>query len=289
MFSWNVTTATNNHRDPTAAVASPAPDLTAELLVHREDGVLTITLNRPARKNSITSIGWADLRDALRTVDPRVDRVVVLTGAGDTFCAGADLDGNDDSRRDLDNMRIVNQVCLELHRVQVPTIAAVDGAAVGAGMNLALTCDFVVATDRARFSEIFVKRALSVDFGGSWLLPRLVGMVRAKQLVMLGDFVSGTQAHAMGLIHAAVAPADLAATVADLADRLAAGPQLALMASKALLNDSLEVSLERALDDEGRAQALNIVSDDAREAAAAFLAKRDPDYRSTIPTSNGQD
>ncbi|CAN5533731.1 enoyl-CoA hydratase/isomerase family protein [soil metagenome] len=285
MFSWNVMIATNsNAREPAAAVASPATDL----LVHREDGIVTITLNRPARKNSVTSVGWAALRDALRTVDPRSDRVVVLTGAGDTFCAGADLDGNDDSRRDLDNMRIVNQVCLELHRVQVPTIAAVDGAAVGAGMNLALTCDFVVATDRARLSEIFVKRALSVDFGGSWLLPRLVGMVKAKELVMLGDFVSGTQAHAMGLVHAVVAPADLAGTVASLAARLASGPQLALMASKALLNDSLEVSLERALDDEGRAQALNIVSDDAREAAAAFLAKRDPDFWPTTRT-DGQD
>ncbi|MCR1786327.1 enoyl-CoA hydratase/isomerase family protein [Nocardioides carbamazepini] len=255
---------------------APADDL----IVERAAGIATITLNRPRRKNSVTSLGWADLRDAFRSIDPRMDRVVVLTGAGDTFCAGADLAGNDDSRSDLDNMRIVGEACLALHRVQVPTIAAVDGAAVGAGMNMALACDFVIATDRSRFSEIFVRRALSVDFGGSWLLPRLVGMAKAKELVLLGDFVSGPQMLELGLAHDVVGPEALEAAVAALAQRLLAGPQSAIMLSKALLNDSFEVTLERALDDEARAQALNLVSDDAREAAAAFLNKREPNFLS---------
>jgi enoyl-CoA hydratase/carnithine racemase len=259
---------------------SPGPETAgAELLVHRDHGVLTITLNRPRRKNSVTSVGWADLGAVLRGIDPREDRVVVLTGAGDTFCAGADLAGNDDSRSHLENMRTVGDTCLALHRVPVPTIAAVDGAAVGAGMNMALACDFVVATDRARFSEIFVRRALSVDFGGSWLLPRLVGLAKAKELVLLGDFVSGAEMKALGLVNDVVAPEALQAAVVALASRLAAGPQTAIMLSKSLLNASFDVSLERALEDEARAQSLNNGSDEAREAADAFLTKREPNYR----------
>lgn len=277
----------------TTAINGAGPEPAAalqELLAVRADGVLTITLNRPRRKNSVTSLGWADLRDVFRSVDPRVDRVVVLTGAGETFCAGADLAGNDDSRSDIDNMRIVGEACLALHRIQVPTIAAVDGAAVGAGMNMALACDFVIATDRARFSEIFVRRALSVDFGGSWLLPRLVGMARAKELVLLADFISAAEMRTLGLVNDVVEPDALEATVSALAARLVAGPQSAIMLSKALLNDSFEISLERALDDEGRAQSLNILSDEAREAADAFLAKREPDFRSAAPTpTNEQD
>ncbi len=266
------------------------PDESAELIVRRDGGVMTIVLNRPDRKNSITSTGWADLRDVFRSVDPRVDRVLVITGAGDTFCAGADLAGNDDTKRDLDNMRVVGEACLSLHRVQIPTIAAVDGAAVGAGMNLALSCDFVITTDRARLCEIFVHRALSVDFGGSWLLPRLVGMAKAKQLVLLGDFLSGQDAYDLGLTHAVVSPDELAGRVDDLSRRLAAGPQLALIQSKALLNDAFEISLERALDDEARAQSLNIVSPDAHEAFDAFLSKRPANFhRPSLHIHSGED
>lgn len=260
-------------------MALPLPDARLDdLLVHRSHGVLTITLNRPDRKNSVTSVGWADLRDVLRSVDRRTDRAVIITGADETFCAGADLAGNDDSRSNLDNMRIVGETCSAMYRVPVPTIAAVDGAAVGAGMNLALACDFVLATERSRFSEIFTQRALSVDFGGSWLLPRLVGLARAKELVLLGEFVSGQEAMAAGLVHRLVAPEDLPAESEALAARLAAGPALALSLSKALLNDAFETTLERALEDEARAQSINLASDDAVEARSAFLEKRQPDY-----------
>ncbi|MBE1535893.1 enoyl-CoA hydratase/isomerase family protein [Actinomadura algeriensis] len=262
------------------------------LLASRAHGILTITLDRPARRNAMTAHGWAALRDVLRDVDPRRDRAVLLTGAGETFCAGADLadtaenetgdgdgDGDgDDDLGDLDGMRIVGEACLTLHRVPVPTIAAVDGAAVGAGMNLALACDFVVAADRARFSQIFVRRALSVDFGGSWILPRLVGLHRAKELVLRGEFISAGRAREMGLVHEVVPPDRLAAAAGALAAELAAGPQLALMQSKALLNGAFEVSLERALDEEARAQALNLASAEAAEAFEAFREKRPADF-----------
>lgn len=262
-------------------VAAPGPALVPELLVERADGIVTITLSRPERKNSVTSLGWADLRDALRSVDPRTDRAVVLTGAGGTFCAGADLAGNDDTRSDLQNMRIVGETCLELFHLQVPTVAAVDGAAVGAGMNLALACDFVVVTDRVRFCEIFAQRALSVDFGGSWLLPRLVGLAKAKELILLAEFLGADQMRELGLVHRVVAPGDLADSARGLAARLASGPGTALTSSKALLNRSFETSLERALEEEARAQAVNLQSDDAKEAFAAFLEKRPADYTRT--------
>ena len=252
--------------------------LDGDLLVSRADGIVTITLNRPSRKNSVTSRGWADLRDALRSVDPRRDRAVVITGAGGTFCAGADLAGNDDTRSDLQNMQIVGETCLELFHLQVPTVAAVDGPAVGAGMNLALACDFVIATDRVRFCEIFAQRALSVDFGGSWLLPRLVGLAKAKELILLAEFLGADEMRDLGLVRRVVAPDDLAESARELAARLASGPGTALTLSKALLNHSFETSLERALEDEARAQAVNLQSADAKEAFAAFLEKRPADY-----------
>ncbi|GAA1746534.1 enoyl-CoA hydratase/isomerase family protein [Aeromicrobium alkaliterrae] len=279
-------------KSPLAASDPGAPSplsltATPELLVDRADGIVTITLNRPDRKNSVTSLGWADLRDALRTIDPRTDRAVVVTGAGETFCAGADLAGNDDTRSDLENMRIVGEVCREMFHLTVPTVAAVDGAAVGAGMNLALACDFVVATDRVRFCEIFSQRALSVDFGGSWLLPRLVGLAKAKELVLLADFLTADQAHELGLVHRVVAPGDLGSTARDLAARLAAGPQTAITLSKALLNHSFETTLEGALEDEARAQAISLQSGDAKEAFSAFLEKRPATY--TRPTARREE
>jgi 2-(1,2-epoxy-1,2-dihydrophenyl)acetyl-CoA isomerase len=173
-------------------------------------------------------------------------------------------------------MTEVNEACLALHRLPIPTIARVDGVAVGAGMNLALGCDFVVASSRARFSEIFVKRGLSVDFGGSWLLPRLVGLHRAKELVLLGDMLGAEQAREWGLVREVVEPAALDDAVARLAGRLLAGPPTAMRLSKRMLNDSFEATLDRALEDEARSQQVNFATEDTAEAGRAFLEKRDP-------------
>lgn len=253
--------------------SSPLP-ASPDLLVEVDRGIATVTLNRPARKNSVTSQGWLHLRDTFRAIDPHHVRAVIITGSGGTFCAGADLAAHDETRSNLENMEIVGQACLELFTLPVPTIAAVDGHAVGAGMNLALACDFVLVSERAVFSQIFARRALSVDFGGSWLLPRLVGMARAKELIMLADFVDSARASQLGLVHQVVPSEQLQTSARALAETLAAGPQTALSLSKALLNQSFETSLVKALEDEGRAQALNLVSDDAQEAFTAFLEKR---------------
>lgn len=250
----------------------------SDLLVERSDGIVTVTFNRPDRKNSVTSRGWGELLNVMATIDPRRDRALIITGADQTFCAGADLAGNDDSRSDLENMRIVGQTCLSVFELPIPTIAAVDGAAVGAGMNLALMCDFVISTARARFCEIFAQRALSVDFGGSWILPRLLGLAKAKELVLLADFVSGVDAERLGLVHRLAEPRELQSVARDLAKRLAAGPQLALSLSKTLLNHSFDISLERAVEDEARAQSLVLQGDEAREAFRAFLEKRPANF-----------
>jgi enoyl-CoA hydratase/carnithine racemase len=264
----------------TAAPTARDPDGDAPPVVLSRDGdVATITLNNPRRKNALSHPAFLLLRDSLAAVAAGDARVLVVTGAGDDFCSGADLSAEKDGRPPMANMAEVNQACLALHRLPIPTIARVDGVAVGAGMNLALGCDFVIASTRARFSEIFVKRGLSVDFGGSWLLPRLIGLHRAKELVLLGDMLDAEDAHRWGLAREVVDPADLDAAVDALADRLLAGAPVAMRQSKRMLNDSFEAPLERALEDEARSQEINFTTADVVEAGRAFRDKRAPAFR----------
>ena len=261
------------------STSSVEPSRYEHIRFARQDDVVTITLDRPKVKNAMPMQGWAELRDAFRSVRQGADRVLVLTGSGSDFCAGADLGGPATGDHHLVDMKIVSDMCIALYRLPIPTVARVDGVAVGAGMNLALACDFVVATSRSRFSEIFVNRALSVDCGGSWLLPRLIGIHRAKELVLLGDVIDAAQAREIGLIRTVVEQPDLDAAVGELVDRLAAGPSMAISQSKQLLNNAFDVTLEHALDGEARAQTVNNASDDAAEALDAFLHKRPNDFR----------
>jgi enoyl-CoA hydratase/carnithine racemase len=248
------------------------------ILVERAGGVVTVTLNRPERLNAVTGDMWTRLAqifiDVARTV---TDRVLVVTGAGGAFCSGVDLTAaRDRTVPALVHMRRVGEAALALHRLPKPSIAKVDGVAVGAGCNLALGCDLIVASERSRFSEIFAKRGLSVDFGGSWLLPRLVGLHRAKDLVLLAEILSAAEALDMGLINRVVPVDDLDDIVAAWAGRLSAGPALALSMSKLLLNQSLEMSLDAALEAEAQAQSVNLASGDYQEAMNAFGEKRSP-------------
>jgi enoyl-CoA hydratase/carnithine racemase len=249
-----------------------------------DQGIVTITLNRPERKNAINAVMWDELLATFREVGGRAgDRVVVLTGAGGAFCSGADLtpasiDGGQQDRRRLADMRQVGDVALALHRLPQPTIAKVGGVAAGAGANLALGCDLIVAADEARFSEIFARRGLSVDAGGSWLLPRLVGLHRAKELAFFADIISAKEAEAFGLVNRVVPAAQLDAFVDDWAGRLAAGPPIALAQTKRLLNDGGTVTLEQALEAEGVAQTVNMGTKDVAEAIGAFLEKREPHF-----------
>jgi 2-(1,2-epoxy-1,2-dihydrophenyl)acetyl-CoA isomerase len=252
-----------------------------ELLLERsETGVATLTLNRPQRKNAVPPSGWEALRRHFHEVaHDGATRVVVITGAGGAFCAGADLATMAPSEHPLRSMGPVNAAALALHEIPKPTIAKVNGDAVGAGMNLALGCDLIVAAESARFSQIFVRRGLSLDFGGSWLLPRLVGMAKAKELALLGDLLSAREAHELGLVNRVVPDAELDAFVHDWAERLASGPPLAMQLTKKLLSNAFAVGLSEALDAEAAAQSVNLVSDDLKEGVAAFLHKRAPVFR----------
>ena len=174
-------------------------------------------------------------------------------------------------------MRQINATALAVAEFPKPTVAKVEGYAVGAGWNLALLCDVVVASRTAKFSQIFSRRGLSVDFGGSWLLPRLVGLHQAKRLVLFADMIGAQEAHDLGLVSELVDPADLDKVSLDLALRLAAGPPMALRLSSRLLEEATSLSLREALEGEARAQAVNFATD-APSAVAAFVEKRDPEF-----------
>lgn len=251
------------------------------LLVDRDDaGVVQVTMNRPQKRNALNTPMWDELLEVFEEVaDAPGDRVLVLTGAPGAFCSGADLsDPDEQAPHQLVRMRHVADVALALHRLPKPTIAKVNGVAAGAGCNLALGCDLIVASEEARFSQIFARRGLSIDCGGSWLLPRLVGLHKAKELAFFADIISAAEAEALGLVNRVVPAADLDRFVDGWARRLAAGPPLALSMTKTLLNASMSASMDEALEDEGRCQTVNFSTKDAAEAIAAFTAKTEPRF-----------
>ena len=254
------------------------------LTVERAAGVATVTLNRPERKNAANGTMFRELLAVLDdAATDRAVRCLVLTGAGGAFCSGADLsDPTDVAGRPGDpyllQMRALADVALRLHRFPKPTIAKVGGVAAGAGMSMAIGCDLVVASASARFSQIFAKRGLSVDFGASWLLPRLIGLHRAKELAFFADILSADEAAGFGLVNRVVPDAELDGFVDDWARRLAEGPTLALSLTKTLLNNSMAVSMDQALEDEARAQSVNFATRDTREALTAFVERRAPTF-----------
>jgi len=254
------------------------------LIVEHKDGVTTVTMNRPARKNAANNTMWRELLATFEEVAAdRHVRVMVLTGAGDAFCSGADLSGaagvaGRDGDPYLLQMRALGDVALRLHRLPKPTIAKVGGVAAGAGMSMALGCDLVVASDTARFSQIFSKRGLSIDFGASWLLPRLIGLHRAKELTFFADILSADEVASIGLVNRVVPDEELDGVVDGWARRLAAGPALALSLTKTMLNGSMGLSMDQALEEETRSQTVNFATADTAEALAAFAEKREPRF-----------
>ncbi|MHB8682580.1 MAG: enoyl-CoA hydratase/isomerase family protein [Acidimicrobiales bacterium] len=257
---------------------------TETILVDRADRVVTVTLNRPERKNAGNGRMWQELRETfVEVANRRDDRVVVVTGAGGAFCSGADITdpggvSGDPADPHLVRMRFFGQTMLALHDLPQPTIAKIGGVAAGAGCSLALGCDLTVAGESARLSEIFAKRGLSVDGGSSWLLPRLVGLHRAKELAFFADILSAKEAQEFGLLNKVVPDTELDAFVDDWARRLAAGPPIALSMSKRLLNSGSLVTMAQALEDEARAQTINFHTEDTAEAMRAFREKREPRF-----------
>jgi 2-(1,2-epoxy-1,2-dihydrophenyl)acetyl-CoA isomerase len=265
-----------------------------ELRVERDpDGVGRIVLDRPAAKNALTVAMRDGIVDAVREF--RADagvRVVLVTGEGDAFCAGMDLSASTvaqagtpgfAARATSEALRAGVQTFIrELWELDKPTVAAVNGAAVGPGAHLALACDFVLVHPRTRFMWSFAKWGLVVDAGGAYLLPRLVGLPRAKAMVMLGEGATGAEAVDLGLAYSCVDDADaLMPAALELARTLAAGPTRSLGLSKILLNRSFETDLTTSLELEGHFQSLATTSPDIVEGMAAFREKRDAKFGGT--------
>ncbi|MEX2323346.1 MAG: enoyl-CoA hydratase/isomerase family protein [Acidimicrobiia bacterium] len=248
----------------------------------RDDGpVRWLTISNPGRRNAVPMGSWRDLAAVFDDFEASPARVLVITGDGEDFCSGADLSdlgGAASTTRAYDAMTDVGAAASALHRITKPTVAAVDGYAVGAGMNLALGCDIVIASERARFAEVFVKRGLTLDFGGTWVLPRLVGLARAKELALTGRTVEAAEAMAMGMVARVVPPADLAGSAASLAAELAAGAPLAQRFIKTGLDTSAGSSFDDGLAYEQAAQSLLFGTADVVEGMVAFLEKRPPEF-----------
>lgn len=243
-----------------------------------------MTLDNPGRMNAVPQDGWSELDAALAEFEASDDRVLIMTGAGGHFCAGADLDpamaSEEASTVDRrSRMKDVSAAALRLHRLTKPTIAAVDGVAVGAGLNLALGCDVVIASEDARFAEIFVRRGLTLDFGGSWLLPRVVGLQRAKEMALSGRVVGAGEALALGLCIEVTSAGGLMDRALELAETFAAQAPLAQMFAKQGIDHAWDHSFADALDLEGQSQAILFTTDDLTEGVNAFLEKRPPRFR----------
>ncbi|MQY26066.1 enoyl-CoA hydratase/isomerase family protein [Nocardia aurantia] len=250
------------------------------ILLKRDNGIAHVTLDRPERRNALTADDFAHLRETFDEIAvTATDRAVLITGTGQGFCAGADLGGGRPAEHPTTVMRPINDAFRALHRLPQPTVAAVHGAAFGAGMSLALGCDIVIAADDALFSQIFVRRGLSPDTGSSWLLPRIVGLHTAKRLALLGDTITADQARALGIVTEVTPTAHLAETATAYARRLADGPPIALALTKRLLDAASTTGFDEALDAEAAATAINVATDDMAEAFTAFTEKRPPVFR----------
>jgi 2-(1,2-epoxy-1,2-dihydrophenyl)acetyl-CoA isomerase len=267
---------------------------TEDLLTRLENGVLWLTVNRADAQNSLTH----DLRTQLveqleRASADLAVRAVVIGAAGErAFCTGADLrsrppgmpkpEGAPD-RVVGDAARMIRtgwgKLVAAIQDCEKPVIAAVNGTAAGGGVHLALACDLVIAAESARFIEVFVRRGIAPDAGGAYLLPRLIGLSKAKELCFFGDDVSATEAERIGLINKVVPLSDLEKTVTEWAERLASGPTKAIGAAKRLLNSSLETSRAQAFADESYAQELVNGTEDAREGMMSFVEKRAPEFK----------
>jgi 2-(1,2-epoxy-1,2-dihydrophenyl)acetyl-CoA isomerase len=248
--------------------------------------VTHLTLNRPEALNALLP----DQRDELirllaeASAEPDV-RAVVLTGTGRGFCAGADLRGAVTTSRERITGDVARTLRLGAQRLiaavldcEKPVVAAVNGTAAGLGAHLALACDLVLAAESARFVEVFVRRGLVPDGGGAYLLPRLVGPQRAKELMFLGDALNAPDAERLGLVNRVVPDAELDKTAREWAERLAAGPTRALALTKQLVNASLDADRATAFTAEAAAQEINMGTADAREGLAAFGERRDPRF-----------
>ncbi len=257
------------------------------LLIEVKDRIATLTLNRPERLNALGDTLREDLHDAVLKCgsDPDVG-VIVITGAGRGFCSGGDVKSMSDRDQagqgttTSEHLAPVRDRCiLAMRDCPKPVIAAINGAAAGAGMNLALACDLRIASSTAKFSQAFVKRGLPPDWGGSWFLPRVVGTAKACELIFTGDTIDAAEALRLGIVNAVAAPEALMNDTYALARKIAAGPPIALQFSKRAIYRNLETDLRAGLEFETFAQGVCKGTEDMKEGVKAFIEKRAPVFR----------
>ena len=255
-------------------------------LYEQAAGVATITLNRPERLNALTFEVYRELTDTFAALAKQKDvRVVVITGAGRAFCSGGDVRDiiGEVFERNMEGLleftRMTCELVHNIRRLQKPVIACLNGTTAGAGACIALASDIRLASEDARIAFLFVKVGLSgADMGAAYLLPRVVGLAKATELLYTGDFISAAEAERIGLYNRVVPADQLNATTRELAERLAKGPSFALAKTKEMINRELDMNLSTALECEAQAQAICMQHPDYREAYEAFIAKREPKF-----------
>jgi enoyl-CoA hydratase/carnithine racemase len=251
-----------------------------------ETGVATITLNRPERLNALTFEVYDELRNAFHALhdEPGV-RAIVLTGSGRGFCSGGDVEDiigrlfERDMRGLLEFTRMTCDLVLAIRRCRRPVIAALNGTVAGAGAVIATACDMRVASESAKIAYLFTRVGLSgADMGAAWMLPRIVGLAKASELLMTGDFISAEEAHRIGLYNRVVPEGESLSAATELARRLAKGPSFAIEITKDALNREASMDLAGALEAEAQIQAALMLHPDFRESYDAFVEKRPPNF-----------
>jgi len=251
--------------------------------VERAGHVVTVTLDRPGTRNACSMSMWLAIREIFREIAASDARAVVLTGANGDFCSGADVvsssssEGWEGSR--LTAMRQLAESVIAVHDCPVPVIVKVDGVSVGAGFGLALAGDLLYCSDRSRFSAVFAKLGLSLDYGSSWFLAQRIGVHKAKELALTAEMMDAARASELGFVNQVFPAAELDAAVDAVVQRIANGPPIALSMTKRMLDAAANASLAQALETEAIAQNVNLGTKDLAEAFMAFREKRAPVFK----------
>jgi len=255
------------------------------ILYRQEKAIAFIVLNRPQSFNALNPQAFQELLYVVQEARFNAGiKVVVLTGSGKAFCAGGDMKRMQEGTglkppEQRNEIRTNHQIFKTIHEMEKPVIASVNGAAVGAGCDLALACDMRIASDKARFGEVFINVGLVPDGGGSYFLPRLVGMAKAFELILTGRIIDAQEAERMGLVNYVVPHDELEKETMTLAQKLSDGPPLAMGMAKTILYKGMRMDLSSELEYEAYAQSILMDTEDYREGVRAFSEKRKPNYK----------